>query len=53
MAAVTGTSQVVILDAQDLAAGPVAVLGLRRPLPSGLHGCWSEQYFGPREESRL
>jgi len=41
------SSEVVILDARNLAAGPVAVMALREPLPSALHSCWSDVYYGP------
>lgn len=40
-------SEIVILDAQQLAKGPVAVLRLRNPVPSALHSCWSDTYYGP------
>ncbi len=40
-------SEFIVLDAADLGAGPVAVVRLRAPLPSALHACWSESYYGP------
>ena len=43
-------SELLVLDAQYLARGPVAVLQLRRPLPSCLHGSWSSTYSGPDEQ---
>jgi hypothetical protein len=42
-----GCSEVVILEAGDLGRGPVAVLRLRDALPSALHSCWAEEYYGP------
>jgi all-trans-8'-apo-beta-carotenal 15,15'-oxygenase len=46
----TGLSDVVVLDAAAMEAGPVAVVSLREPLPSALHGCWSDTYYGPAGE---
>lgn len=46
----TGLSDVVILDAAAMVEGPVAVVALRDPLPSALHGCWSDTYYGPVEQ---
>jgi len=43
----TMRSEVVLLDAADLTKGPVALLALREPLPSGLHSCWTDEYYGP------
>lgn len=40
-------SECVVLDAQHVAQGPVAVLPLRGVLPHGLHGCWHDTYLGP------
>ena len=40
-------SEVVVLDAQHISEGPVAVLPLRNVLPHGLHGCWHDVYLGP------
>ncbi|MCA9577859.1 MAG: carotenoid oxygenase family protein, partial [Myxococcales bacterium] len=36
----TGRSEVVVLRAQDLAAGPVARVLLPRRVPLGFHACW-------------
>jgi hypothetical protein len=44
-------SHLVILDARDVEAGPVALLRFRDPIPSGLHGCWSSAYYGPLQPS--
>jgi len=38
-----------VLDAGDVAAGPVARLPLRAPLPHGLHGAWSSECYAPLE----
>ncbi|MEN9201834.1 MAG: carotenoid oxygenase family protein [Thermostichus sp. DG_1_6_bins_120] len=38
-------SQVVILEAQDLAAGPVARIPLRHHIPYGLHGSFTPQVW--------
>ena len=38
--AVTDTSDVVVLEAHDLAADPVAVVHLPRRVPFGFHGNW-------------
>jgi len=35
-------SEFLVFDAQSLGSGPVAVCGLREPVPHGLHGCWAE-----------
>ena len=40
-------SELVILDAQHPEAGPLCVLHLEHAVPSGLHGCWSPEYYGP------
>ncbi|MGK7889029.1 MAG: carotenoid oxygenase family protein [Leptolyngbyaceae cyanobacterium] len=42
-----GNSELVILDARDLNAGPVAVLRLKHHIPYGLHGTFTETDFGP------
>jgi carotenoid cleavage dioxygenase-like enzyme len=42
-----GRSSLVILDARDPAAGPLAQLHLRRALPFAFHCLWSSQYHGP------
>ena len=36
----TDTSYLVILDASDVAADPVAEIHLPRRIPTGFHGCW-------------
>jgi carotenoid cleavage dioxygenase-like enzyme len=36
----TDTSDVVVLDASDLAAGPVATVHLPTRIPAGFHGAW-------------
>ncbi len=40
-------SEIVILDAQNLSQGPVAVVALREAMPSALHACWTDTYYGP------
>jgi carotenoid cleavage dioxygenase len=35
------TSQLLVLDATDLAAGPVARVMLPRRVPHGFHGTWA------------
>ena len=40
-------SSLVILDARDPAAGPLAVVHLKRALPFAFHCLWSAQYYGP------
>jgi carotenoid cleavage dioxygenase len=37
---VTDTSDVAVLDARDIAAGPVATVRLPRRIPAGFHGAW-------------
>lgn len=39
-------SKVAIFDAQEIQAGPLAVLRLKYHIPYGLHGNWTEEYFG-------
>ncbi|EFN55590.1 hypothetical protein CHLNCDRAFT_134121 [Chlorella variabilis] len=39
--------RLVILDARDVEAGPVATLRFRQPVPSGLHGCWTATSYAP------
>ncbi|KAG2485817.1 hypothetical protein HYH03_015527 [Edaphochlamys debaryana] len=39
--------EVVILDALDLARGPLATIRLPHRLPAGLHGSWDGAYWGP------
>ena len=36
-----------IMDASDFSKGPVARLWLNDHVPHGLHGCYSERYYGP------
>jgi len=38
--AATDTSDVVILDARAIDAGPVATVHLPRRVPAGFHGAW-------------
>ena len=39
----TGTAEVVVLDAANIAAGPVARVPIEGTnIPHGLHGCWAE-----------
>ncbi|KAK9834272.1 hypothetical protein WJX81_002370 [Elliptochloris bilobata] len=45
--AARGRSACAILDAADIAAGPVASAVLRAPLPHGLHGAWSPECYAP------
>ncbi|MEN9247224.1 MAG: carotenoid oxygenase family protein, partial [Gloeomargarita sp. GMQP_bins_69] len=40
-------TDVVILEAANVAAGPVATLHLRHHVPYGLHGSFTPVYFGP------
>ena len=40
-------SDVVILAAQDITAGPLAQLKLTHHVPYGLHGSFVPHYFGP------
>ena len=40
-------SEIVILDASCVDKGPIAILELRDPLPSGIHGSWTHSYYGP------
>ncbi|WP_017299144.1 carotenoid oxygenase family protein [Nodosilinea nodulosa] len=42
-------SDLVILDGNDITAGPVARLKLPHHVPYGLHGSFVDQYFGPRD----
>ena len=44
----TQQSEVVVLDASDIEAGPIATLPLRTPVGYGLHGTWVPSYYGPR-----
>jgi all-trans-8'-apo-beta-carotenal 15,15'-oxygenase len=43
-------TDIVILDAANICQGPVAVVSVRDPLPSALHGAWSETYRGPQKD---
>lgn len=40
-------SELVLLDASDIEAGPVAILPLQNPVGYGLHGSWVPEYYGP------
>ncbi len=40
-------SEVVLLDAADIEAGPIAVLPLASPVGYGIHGTWVPAYYGP------
>ncbi|EFJ44398.1 hypothetical protein VOLCADRAFT_95405 [Volvox carteri f. nagariensis] len=48
--AATQKGEVVILDAQNLSAGPLATLHLPHRLPAGLHGSWDTCFAGPEDE---
>ena len=41
------SSELVVLDARNIEVGPIAILLLRKTIPHGLHGNWSDVYFGP------
>ena len=43
------TTWLEILDAEDLAAGPVAAIDLQELIPPGLHGHWSDTQLGPTD----
>jgi all-trans-8'-apo-beta-carotenal 15,15'-oxygenase len=43
-----GCSDLVILDAQAISAGPIARLKLSNHVPYGLHGSFVQEYFGPQ-----
>ena len=43
-------STIVILDASDLAAGPLAQLHLRNPMPFSFHCMWSDAVHGPQSQ---
>eukprot|EP00879_Flechtneria_rotunda_P011797 GHRR01012324.1.p1 GENE.GHRR01012324.1~~GHRR01012324.1.p1 ORF type:complete len:443 (+),score=168.86 GHRR01012324.1:948-2276(+) len=47
--AATGKGDLVILDAQCVAAGPVATIHLQHFLPAGLHGSFTSAVFGADE----
>ena len=36
-----------IMDASDFNKGPIAKVWLTHHVPHGLHGCYSNYYFGP------
>jgi len=40
-------SDLIILDAKNIEAGPIARLKLNHHVPYGLHGSFTPQYFGP------
>lgn len=40
-------SELVLLDASDIEAGPIATLPLHTPVGYGLHGTWVPTYYGP------
>ena len=40
-------SELVLLDAADIEAGPIAVLPLASPVGYGIHGTWVPAYHGP------
>lgn len=42
-------SDLIILDAQAIAAGPIARLQLSHHIPYGLHGSFTPHYFGPAD----
>lgn len=44
----TGKSGFFIFDARRIEQGPLCKVWLQKPLPSGLHGCWTCDYFGPQ-----
>lgn len=44
-------SDVVILDGQDVSAGPIARLHLPYHIPYGLHGTFTSEYFGPNPKN--
>ena len=43
-------SDLVILNAQDIEAGPIARLKLKHHVPYGLHGSFTSHYFGPNSD---
>jgi len=45
--AATDRGHLAIFDARDIAQGPIASIQLPHHLPTGLHGSWCEEYFGP------
>ena len=42
-----GRSSLVVLDASNIAAGPICRLWFKHHLVHGLHGSWSQEYYGP------
>ena len=40
-------SELVILGAQQIEAGPIATLPLQSTIPPGLHGTWDDTHYGP------
>jgi all-trans-8'-apo-beta-carotenal 15,15'-oxygenase len=46
----TKTSTLIILDAADVASGPVARVRLSHAVPHGLHGDWTDVVYGPASE---
>jgi carotenoid cleavage dioxygenase-like enzyme len=47
------TTLLEILDASDIAAGPVAAIDLQELVPPGLHGSWTDAYLGPTPNETL
>ena len=44
----SGTSECILIDAKDLAAGPVCRIALPHKISSGTHSCWTERrMLGP------
>ncbi len=39
-----------VLDAADFSKGPITRIWLRHHVPHGLHGFYTEQYFGPQRQ---
>lgn len=44
--AATGNGELVILDAQEISAGPVATIHFQHFLPAGLHGSFTPKIWG-------
>jgi all-trans-8'-apo-beta-carotenal 15,15'-oxygenase len=42
----SGRSSLVIIDASEVAKGPICRLWLNHHVPHGLHGSWSPKYYG-------
>jgi len=40
-------TEITIFNAQAISAGPIATLKLKHHVPYGLHGSFTDQYFGP------